>query len=94
MMRCPVCKAENDGATCRRCKADLSLLVTLEDARRHALTHAADAAANGDGAATLVHARAAHRLRADAESWRWLAIGYLLQRDFLSALASHRCAAG
>ena len=31
MIRCPVCKAENSqGPTCRRCKADLSLLFRLE----------------------------------------------------------------
>jgi hypothetical protein len=75
---------------CRRCKADLSLLVTLEQARRHALTQAANAAASGDGAATLQHAEIAHQLCVDRESWRWLAVGNLLQRDFARALACHR----
>ena len=92
-MRCPVCRAENTGdVTCRRCKADLSLLVTLEQVRRHALGEAAQAAASGNGAQTLVHAEAAHRLRADAESWRWLAVGSLLARDFRLALACWRLA--
>ena len=90
-MRCPVCRADNaDDATCRRCKADLSPLVTLEQARRQALTQAANAAALADGARTLQHAEAAHRLRADAESWRWLAVGGLLVRDFALALACYR----
>ncbi len=89
-MRCPVCRAENTEATCRRCKADLSLLVTLEQARRHALTQAANAAASGDGAATLQHAEVAHKLRVDRDSWRWLAVGHILQRDFVRALACHR----
>jgi hypothetical protein len=89
-MRCPVCRAENADATCRRCKADLSLLETLEQARRHALTQAANAAASGDGAATLMHAEVAHQLRVDRDSWRWLAVGHLLQRDFAKALACHR----
>ncbi len=89
-MRCPVCRAENDDVTCRRCKADLSLLVTLERARDHALTEAAGAAATGDGVRTVKHAEAAHRLRADRESRRWLAVGYLLQRDFSKALACHQ----
>ena len=41
-MRCPVCKAENaDAPQCRRCKADLSLLVALEQRRAQALTSAA-----------------------------------------------------
>jgi hypothetical protein len=90
-MRCPVCRAENaDEATCRRCKADLSLLVTLEQARGHALAQAAYAAARGDGARTLQHAEAAHRLRRDHESWRWLAVGGLLVRDFALAAACWR----
>jgi len=88
-MRCPVCRAENaEDAICRRCKADLSLLVTLEQARRHALAEAAHAAAAGDGERTLRHAEIAHRLRADRESWRWLAVAYLLLRDFGRALAA------
>jgi hypothetical protein len=87
-MRCPVCRAENaEDATCRRCKADLSLLVTLEQARRAALGDAMRAAAAGDGAKALTHAEAAHQLRPDAESWRWLAVAHLLQRDFDGALA-------
>jgi hypothetical protein len=93
-MRCPVCKAENaenaEDATCRRCKADLSLLVTLEQARRSALAAAAQAAAAGDGWRTLQHAEAAHRLRRDADSWRWLAVGGLLVRDFALAAACWR----
>lgn len=87
-MRCPVCRAENaEDATCRRCKADLSLLVTLEQSRRDAINRAMHAAAVGDGASTLQHAEGAHRLRADGESWRWLAVGGLLMRDFELALA-------
>ena len=90
-MRCPVCRVENaEDATCRRCKADLSLLVTLEQARRDALARAAHAAGQGDGARTLRHAEAAHRLRRDPESWRWLAIGGLLVRDFALAAACWR----
>ena len=50
-MRCPVCRAENtEETTCRRCRADLSLLAALEQARR--------ADALGVGA----HARAVARL--------------------------------
>ena len=86
-MRCPVCRAENaEDRACRRCKADLSLLVTLEQARRHALAEAAHAAAAGDGERTLRQAEFAHRLRADRDSWRWLAVAYLLVRDFEKAI--------
>jgi hypothetical protein len=89
-MRCPVCRAENDDVTCRRCKADLSLMVTLEQARRRALAIAGHAAARGDGEAAMRHAQVAHDLRADADSWRWLAVGALLKRDFARALTYQR----
>jgi hypothetical protein len=85
-MRCPVCRAENDDVTCRRCKADLTPLFALDTTRLHALGEAARAAAAGDGARTLERALAANRLRADQESARLLAIGYLLTRDFARAL--------
>jgi hypothetical protein len=91
-MRCPVCRAENndEDTICRRCKADLSLVVSVERARRDALTQAAHAAGQGDGQRTLQFAEAAHRLRADADSWRWLAVGGLLMRDFALAAACWR----
>ncbi|MBI1831304.1 MAG: hypothetical protein HYR84_07640 [Planctomycetes bacterium] len=93
-MRCPVCRADNDAEVCRRCKADLTLLVTVESARQDALRQAAHFAAKGDGMRTLQHAEAAHRLRRDSESWRWLAIGSLLIRDFELAAACWRHATG
>jgi hypothetical protein len=86
-MRCPVCQAENAGATCRRCKADLALLVKLEEARRSELALAHGALAAGAAALALGHAEAAHRLRADADSWRCLATAFLLERNFAQALA-------
>ena len=89
-MRCPVCRAENDDVTCRRCKADLSLLAALEQSRSQVLGRAAHAAAIGDGAAASRQAQVAHELRADSASWRWLAVGALLQRDFARALACHQ----
>ncbi len=90
-MRCPVCRAENaDERTCRRCRADLSLLSELEQARACALAHAAAAALAGDGAGAVQHAKMAHHFRPDRDSWRWLAVGYFLQRDFTRALAHQR----
>jgi hypothetical protein len=92
-MRCPVCRAENGADPgCRRCRADLSLLVTLEETRRGALASAARAAAVGDGSETLRQARRAHALHPSPDSWRWLAVGFLLLRDFPQALAHHRAA--
>jgi hypothetical protein len=87
-MRCPVCRAENDrDPTCRRCKADLSLLVALEARRDRALAAAASAMAQGNGAAAETAARAAHDLRAGDDSARTLALAHLLQRHFAEALA-------
>jgi hypothetical protein len=93
-MRCPVCRLENVEATCRRCKADLSLLLTLEEARKHAFNKAASAAASGDGPAALRFAKDAHRLRDDADSWRSLAVAHMLLRDFPQALACWRLMRG
>ncbi len=93
-MRCPVCRAENDDVTCRRCKADLSLMAAVEESRAQELAMAAHAAASGRGMTTLQHAEAAHRLRRDAESWRWLAVGALLVRDFSLARACYQRARG
>jgi hypothetical protein len=90
-MRCPVCRAENaEESACRRCRADLSLLVTVEQARRQAIALSASAAASGDGVTTSRHAQAAHQLRPDAGSWRWQAVGCLLQRDFTGALTYYQ----
>lgn len=89
-MRCPLCRADNTEPTCRRCKADLSLLIAVEEARLYALTSAMNAAAVGDGPTTTHHAEAAQRWQADADSWRWRAVGSLLQRDFGRALACYR----
>jgi hypothetical protein len=89
-MRCPVCRAENVEATCRRCKGDISLLLTLEKARQHALTQSANAAATGDGPAALQRAKDAHHLRRAVDSWRSLALAHLLLRDYARALSCWR----
>jgi hypothetical protein len=84
-MRCPVCRAaDNQGRQCRRCKADLSLLVQLEDARARHLATAGALASRGDPAAAE-HAEHAYRLRADTDAARLAAAGNLLRRDFLAA---------
>jgi hypothetical protein len=85
-MRCPVCRADNtEGPQCRRCRADLSLLFAVEDQRRRLLDEAAACAARGDGAETTRAATVAHELRRGADSWRLLAVGRLLGRDFAGA---------
>ncbi len=89
-MRCPVCRAENDEPTCRRCRADLAPLFALEAQRALNLAEAARAAGRGDGQAVVAQAELALRLRAGADAQRWLALGWLIQRDFTRALACHR----
>jgi hypothetical protein len=89
-IRCPVCRAENDLApSCRRCKADLSPLVELEERRLNLLRLTADAAARGDAEAVIRHAREAHLLRPDQDALRWFAVGYLLKHNFPRALECH-----
>jgi hypothetical protein len=95
MIRCPVCRADNDaGPTCRRCKADLAPLAELEMWRALALDLAARAAALGDGDGVLRHARAAQQMRCGPDTFRWLAEGHLLRRDFSQALAYYRVVIG
>jgi hypothetical protein len=89
-MRCPVCRAgDNQGAQCRRCKADLSLLLRLEASRSRLLAQAAQAAARADGATCAALAGRAHQLEGDDVSLRAVALGALLERDFARAWASY-----
>ena len=64
-MRCPVCRAENNAdSTCRRCKADLSLLVTVDRRRAWVLAEATRLCGLGMGDLAAVHAQEAyHRKR-------------------------------
>jgi hypothetical protein len=85
-MRCPVCRAEVDqGPQCRRCRADLALLFTLEDERRASLREACRAAAAGRPGRMLAFAGWADGLRQGADSARLLALAHLLRRDFAAA---------
>jgi hypothetical protein len=88
---CPVCRAENaSGPNCRRCRADLSLLFTLEAQRRRLLALACQAAKRGDGAALANLAAQADALRYGEDSHRLLALGRLLQGRFREAWQLYR----
>lgn len=90
-LRCPVCKAENSqGPQCRRCKADLSLLFTLEEQRQQAVADARRAADRADHRALLDSAARADTLRSDGETRRLLALARLLAGDFAGALRAAR----
>jgi hypothetical protein len=90
-MRCPICQADNDqGPQCRRCRADLSLLWTLEKQRRQAVREAYQTLVAGQLGESLALASYADDLRRDEESGRLLALAHLLRRDFVTAWQSHR----
>jgi hypothetical protein len=86
LMRCPVCRADNEmPSACRRCRADLSLLWALENQRDEALAGAVRAIAQGQAAQAARLADQAHNLRAGPDSLRALAWGHLLEHDFAAA---------
>ena len=60
---CPCCKAANTAATCRRCRADLSLLVAVEASREGHLTLARRFAAELRFPEALAHLDRAAALR-------------------------------
>jgi hypothetical protein len=90
-MRCPVCKADNAaGPTCRRCKADLTLLFALEDQRERALASARRHLAAGRWHEAAQEAGRGDGLRRDEESLRLVAVVALLCRDFARAWEGYR----
>ncbi len=92
-MRCPVCRAEvEQGPNCRRCRADLSLLFSLEEQRQQAIATAYQYLQEGRLAAARAIAEGACALRNDAESSRLLAVVALLQRNFRTAWKSYQAA--
>jgi hypothetical protein len=92
-MRCPVCRANNDrGPQCRRCRADLSLLFTLEEQRRRALAAAKRALARGQCRTAAAIASGVQAYRRDDEVERLLAIIHLWAGDFTGAWQAWRAA--
>lgn len=85
-MRCPVCRAEAvTGSQCRRCRADLSLLLALEEQRQQALTAAYRSLRQGLCERARARADSAEALRNGADVRRLRALVALLQRDFAGA---------
>jgi hypothetical protein len=85
-VRCPVCRADNAaGPQCRRCKADLSLLFTLDGQRQSLLARAVEMADRGEWLQASDLAAEAHGLRRDEDSRRLLASARLMQGDFEGA---------
>jgi methylphosphotriester-DNA--protein-cysteine methyltransferase len=91
LMRCPVCRAEvEQGPTCRRCRADLSLLFQLEAQRQRTLSRAAALIHQGGSQAALALAEEAQRLRDGPEARRLDALASLFSRDFARAWRLYR----
>ncbi len=87
LLRCPVCRAENAlGPSCRRCKADLSLLFELDEQRLATLAAARVAAGRGDWRSFGAWATRADALRSNDETRRLVAVACLLQGDYAGAL--------
>jgi hypothetical protein len=85
-MRCPVCRAElNQGPQCRRCKADLALLFSLQEQRDQAICRAYQCLTRGEWKTAEAIAGGVEALRRDAESQRLCAVVKLLKRDFARA---------
>lgn len=85
-MRCPVCRAENtQGPQCRRCRADLTSLFSLEEQRRQALHVAQSCVAHGEWDRALAIADGMDALRHEPEALRLLAVCSLMRRDFARA---------
>ena len=92
-MHCPVCKADSAlEPTCRRCKADLSLLVQVETQRGRALAAAWRLLRDGRPNAALQAAALAHEARPATDSARLLALCHLWADNFALALRWHGAA--
>lgn len=85
---CPCCRAANETPTCRRCKADLTLLVSVETRRDYLIGEARDALSRGGEALPMI--AEAESLRSGNDSAQLRALAALLAGDYAGALASHR----
>ena len=83
---CPCCRAINDTPTCRRCKADLSLLVAVETRREYLLDAARAELGRGGDALALLDEAASLRGGSDVAQLR--AVAALIRGEYSLA----RCA--
>jgi len=90
---CPVCKASNDtGPNCRRCKADLGLLVALEATRDARLSEAIDCLKDDRARQALADATAADQIRRGPDTARVLALASILNGRFEEAWEAYQAA--
>ncbi len=92
-MLCPICRAENAAPpACRRCRADLSLLWQLEEARARHLREVEFALTRRRFPEAEALLNRAEAIRSDGDSARLRAILSLLQGDFPGALRHYQVA--
>ena len=85
-LTCPCCRATNQTATCRRCRADLSLLMAVEARRDFHVTSAKRFAADGRAGDALTHVARAEQLRAGEDLRQLRAALVLLHGDYAGAV--------
>lgn len=86
-LRCPACKADNaTPPTCRRCKADLSLMWALEQQRAAHVVEARDAVSDKRFDDALEELDAAEALRNGPDLNRYRACVHLLAGNFADAM--------
>ncbi len=89
-MRCPACRADNEEKpTCRRCRADLSLLWAVEEQRERCLRAARECLRAGQNDEALTQIRQASALHQGEDAERLAVLALLLKRDFAGALRRH-----
>lgn len=86
-LTCPACRAENATTTCRRCRADLSLLFAVERRRGQWLREAARFIRHGDGYRAWDRLRKARALRPGRDLAPLECLASLMEGDFETALA-------
>ncbi len=86
-LTCPCCRASNETATCRRCRADLSLLMAVEARRDFHVVSAKRFAADGRAGEALTHVARAEQLRGGEDLRQLRATLLLLHGDYAGAVA-------
>jgi hypothetical protein len=89
-IRCPACRAENTEATCRRCKADLSLLFSLEAERERVMETAKRALREGRPDDAYAAAWHAQEIRRGDDAVKLVALAHAARGDFAEALRWHQ----
>lgn len=86
MITCPACRADNaQGPNCRRCKADLSMLFSLQHEHESHLAAAVSAIRVGAPDPAIVHLDQAEKIRRNLHIPQLRAVAELLRGRFAVA---------